>query len=156
VTTVGRRALQRIENGFGDPPDGDGRCADNRNYCGATVGLDGAICPAGPIPDGVGPEKFAVYAHANSAAVFEKLNGTPVSQLAIKGAQLRRAGRLGIPGEYGTRAGNCFARLRKFFSVPVLRSVLSGRLGCCPCSTPFVLSEIMRCPKSILERGLTC
>jgi H+-transporting ATPase len=26
------------------------------------VGLDGAICPAGPIPDGVGPEAFAVFA----------------------------------------------------------------------------------------------
>jgi H+-transporting ATPase len=24
------------------------------------VGLNSAICPAGPIPDGVGPEKFAV------------------------------------------------------------------------------------------------
>ncbi len=82
VTTIRRSALQRIENGFGDLPDGNGRCAGNRNYCGATVGLDGAICPAGPIPDGVGPEKFAVYGHANSAAVFEKLNGTPVSQLA--------------------------------------------------------------------------
>jgi len=88
VTSVRRSTLQRIENGFGD------------------------------LPDGLGPETFAVYAYANSAAVFEKLNGTPVSQLAIKGAQLRRAGRLGIPGECGTRAGNCFARLRKFFSVP--------------------------------------
>src|SRR5208283_743275 len=27
-----------------------------------TVGLDGAICPPGPIPDGVSPEKFAVFA----------------------------------------------------------------------------------------------
>src|SRR5665213_4351959 len=26
------------------------------------VGLDGVICPPGPIPDGVGPEKFAVFA----------------------------------------------------------------------------------------------
>jgi H+-transporting ATPase len=26
------------------------------------VGLDGAICPPGPIPDGVSPEKFAVFA----------------------------------------------------------------------------------------------
>jgi magnesium-transporting ATPase (P-type) len=25
------------------------------------VGLNSAICPAGPIPDGVGPEKFAVF-----------------------------------------------------------------------------------------------
>jgi hypothetical protein len=33
-----------------------------RGCCGVAVGLDGAICPAGPIPDGVGPEKFAVLA----------------------------------------------------------------------------------------------
>ncbi len=26
------------------------------------VGLDGAVCPPGPIPDGVRPEKFAVFA----------------------------------------------------------------------------------------------
>src|ERR1700722_17274969 len=26
------------------------------------VGLDGAICPPGPIPEGVGPEKFAIFA----------------------------------------------------------------------------------------------
>jgi H+-transporting ATPase len=26
------------------------------------VGLDGAVCPPGPIPDGVGPEDFAVFA----------------------------------------------------------------------------------------------
>jgi hypothetical protein len=32
----------------------------------ATVGLDGAICPAGPIPDGVGPEKFAVYGRSQA------------------------------------------------------------------------------------------
>lgn len=27
-----------------------------------TVGLDGAVCPPGPIPDGVKPEAFSVFA----------------------------------------------------------------------------------------------
>jgi hypothetical protein len=63
VTSARRSTPQRIENGFGDLPDGDGRCAGDRGHCGAAAGLDGAISPAGPIPDCVGPEKFAVFAN---------------------------------------------------------------------------------------------
>ena len=42
--------------------DGDGRRSGDAAIVAHAVGLDGAICPLRPIPEGVRPEAFAVFA----------------------------------------------------------------------------------------------
>ena len=42
--------------------DGHGRRAGDRAIVAHAVGLDGAVCPPGPIPDDCRPEDFAVFA----------------------------------------------------------------------------------------------
>jgi hypothetical protein len=96
------------------------------------VGLNSAICPAGPIPDGVGPEKFAVFT-VNFSEMW--------SVLASMLGRIHRGG----PRAYYSRPdqrGAAMTRHLEFFDIRGLNPSPIGNRTRSPARCNLVLSAI--------------